>query len=103
MPSCCGWAEGHSGCAECHNRVSPESAGRDRDAVLLSQGTFLVPGRTLALTPAQVVLVLLKVSAGPASEEVVLVGVWIWCLETPVSLISERQKGSVTGFSCWVY
>lgn len=89
MPGSCGWAEGHSGCAQCHNRVAPEGAGRDRDAVLLSQGTFPVPDRTLTLTIAQSVLVLLKISAGPANKEIVLVGFWIWCLETPVCLISE--------------
>lgn len=77
MPGCCGWAEGHTGCAQCHNRIAPEGAGRDRDAVLLSQGTFPIPGRTLALTIVQLVLVLLKVSASPANKEIALVGVWI--------------------------
>ena len=57
--------------------------------MLLSQGTFPVPGGTPALTTAQLVLVLLKISAGPAKKEMVLVGFWMWCLETPVSLISE--------------
>lgn len=89
MPGRCGWAEGHSGCAQCHNRVTPEGAGRDRDAVLLSQGTFPICGRTSVLTIAQSVLVLLKITADPANKEIVLVGLWIWCLKTPISLISE--------------
>lgn len=88
MPGHCGWAEGHSGCAQCHHRVAPEGAGRDRDAVLLSQGTLPIPSRTSAPTVAQLVLVLLKVSTGLANKEIVLVGFWIWCLDPPVSSIS---------------
>lgn len=66
MPGHRGRAAGHSGCAQCHDRVAPESAGRDRDAVFLSQGTFPIRCWTLALPTAQSMLILFRSSSGRA-------------------------------------
>lgn len=72
MPGHRGWAAGHLGCAQRHHRVAPEGAGRDRDAVFLSQGTFPIPCWILALPVARSMLILFRLPSGHADIDTAL-------------------------------